>query len=62
MTSDNVVPFRSDECQLKRIAQAVGQYRNAPFRSADWLAGELMTILDTAPANDAAPHRTERGL
>jgi hypothetical protein len=38
--------------QIDRIKEAVEQYRNAPFRSADWLAGELMTILDTEAAND----------
>jgi hypothetical protein len=44
-------PERST-AQIDRIKEAVEQYRNAPFRSADWLAGELMTILDTEAAND----------
>jgi len=38
--------------QMERIRSSVDQYRNAPYRSADWLAGELMTIFDTEPAND----------
>lgn len=38
--------------QLSRVRAAVDQYREAPFRSADWLAGELMTVLDTEAAND----------
>ena len=39
---------------LERIRGVTAQYREAPFRSADWLAGEVMRILDTVPANDAA--------
>jgi Zn-dependent alcohol dehydrogenase len=49
-----VLPVKpsAPEAQLARICAAVEQYREAPFRSADWLAGELLTIVDTAAAND----------
>lgn len=40
---------------LARIKGIVAQYREAPFRSADWLAGEIMRILDSEPANDITP-------
>jgi hypothetical protein len=33
---------------LAQIGSAVAQYRDAPFRSADWLANEIMGILDGA--------------
>jgi hypothetical protein len=48
---------RDDAVELSlmaRIERAVALYRNAPFRSADWLASEMMTILDRRSAND--PH------
>jgi len=51
-----IVPFpltQADQ-QMQRVQSAVEQHRNAPFRSAEWLAGELMKICETAPANDAA--------
>jgi hypothetical protein len=42
----------------ERLREAVEQYRNAPYRSADWLANEAMTIFGIV-ANDAHP-LTER--
>ncbi len=38
--------------QMNRVRKAVDEYRNAPFRSADWLVDELMNICDTSPTND----------
>jgi len=59
-----ILPFplsRSDQ-QMQRVCNAVEQHRNAPFRSADWLAGELMTICETAPANDATPPASDAAV
>ncbi len=36
----------------QRVLDAVAQYREAPFRSADWLAGQLLWITGQLPAND----------
>jgi len=35
---------------LERICWIVQQYREAPFRSSDWIAGEVMNLADTMPA------------
>jgi hypothetical protein len=44
---------------LERISAAVLQYREAPFRSADWLANEVMAALDdklaTLPVQEPKP-------
>jgi hypothetical protein len=37
-----------------KIRATVDQYQNAPYRSADWLANEIMNILGVI-ANDAHP-------
>jgi len=57
-----IVPFplSQSDVQMQRVQQAVEQHRNAPFKSADWLAGELITICETAPANDSAAALAER--
>jgi hypothetical protein len=39
---------------IERLREAVDQYRNAPYHSADWLANEIMNIMDVI-ANDPHP-------
>lgn len=50
------------EAILAAIRSAVGQYREAPFRSAEWLACEVIVILNSAPVNvlAAADRSVER--
>jgi hypothetical protein len=46
--------IEAHDSAMGEIRAAVDQYQNAPYRSADWLANEIMNILGVI-ANDAHP-------
>lgn len=48
-----IPPVIFDSATLDIIREAVSEYREAPFRSADWLAGRIIDILEAADAAQA---------